>query len=501
MDEITMFAELRPNDTLPTSTLADIRAELFPGLEPHPRAATASEERHEPDLLVLPIDTDERPRRSWGRTAGAAAAAVAALGLGGLWLVANRDAGESAPAAQPSTVTDPAVDAAGGTPEPDAQRTPSTTTPPTSATSLPLCTDVGCAGFDPLPVTAGAADFYVGPEELGDPTINSDLFGTLTRCVALSADLGSCDRIEGIAGVSLVSYPLDAAAGGTEPGSSNREIEIGTTFTELDPATYATLWGPSQADGPQTDTTVRGHPAIRYLDEAFPSVVWQERPGVLVWVSVPVERAADLMAIAEGVRSIAGPPTIPNRVVVTELAEPWDASDNNGDGLIVATSDGLECVGLDYVDTCGTDIEARSIVRMHSDGTTSVAGSVPAHVATVRIGVTGSEPIEIETIAFADSPSRFYSAVIPAGAVEQVIWLDDARTEVGRYSPAVAPPDASDGPGLYTTVDGDTLDSIARRFELPTELVAEYNGWTNIGPSDPLDPGTSVLIPSVQLPN
>ncbi|BAN01559.1 PASTA domain-containing protein [Ilumatobacter coccineus] len=492
MDEITMFAELRPSDAMTDAELADIRAELFPHLEPQPDARPAAARQEEVDLTVrtLPIGDAEsqRPQRR-SRTVASAAAAVAVLGLGGLWAAANRDDGAApAPAAQP----------AGATTAPDVSRPPDNSAASTSS-SLPLCTDAGCDGFDPLPVNDGATDFYLGPESLGEPVVHTDWFDTLTRCVTLSADLGSCDKIEGIAGVNLVSYPLDTGEpAATDDAQSGPEISIGTTFTDLDPATYATRWGPTQGDGPQTNTTVRGHPAINYLNETDPAVIWQERPGVLVWVAVPPAREDDLMDIAEAIRVTDGPATIPNRVIITDLAEPWDAWDNDGDGLIVATSDGQECVGLNYIDTCGSDISQRTIVRIHSDGTATIAGSTTANATSIRITTTGNDPIEINTIPFANYPSRYYSTTVPAGVVETIIWLDSTGTELDRYTPQLTAPDSSDGVQLYTTIDGDTLATIAEQFGFSpddTAPIAAHNGWTGIGPDDPLDAGTVVMIP------
>lgn len=495
MDEITLFAELRPNETLGDAELAGIRAELFPGLEPNTPLETPADDTSGGELLEFRHTTEDITRHRRSRVVLVAAAAVVLLGVGGLWVTADRD-GQSNPLA---TANQPTA----ATPDPAAQTPTPASVPSTPVTSLPLCTDAGCAGFDPLAVSAGAPDFYLGPESLGDPIVDDDLFETLTRCTTLSADFASCDKIEGIAGVNLVSYPLDATTAQTDQGPPDREIRVGTTFTDLDPSTYATQWGPTQGNGTQTDSTVRGHAAIRYSNEVDPAVVWQERPGVLVWVTVPADRTDELMSIAEGVRLTDGPTTIPNRAMVTELAEPWDAWDNDGDGLIVATSAGQECIGLDYVETCGTTIEDRTIVRVASDGTTAVAGSTPTDVTSIRITVTGNDPIEINTIPFANNPSRYYSTVVPAGAVEAITWINATQAEVDTYTPTLTAADSSDATQIYTTIEGDTLAAIAQQFGFPAEgaeLIAGSNGWTGVAPNDPLEPGTAVMIPPAEQP-
>lgn len=497
MDEITMFTELRPTDTLPNEDLANIRAELFPGLQPNPSLEPPADDATDFELLEFHPTVEEHAPVRRSRTVATVAAAVVVLGLGGLWVTANRNSG---PALAPAAATEPATQPAVPTADPDPQATPDASIP---VSSLPWCTDASCDGFDPMPITIGASDFYLGPDSLGDPIVHDDLFERLTRCASLTADFGSCSKIEGVAGVNLVSYPRDANTAGTDPRSSSAEIRVGTTFTDIDPGTYATLWGPTQRDGPQADVTVRGHAGIRYSNETDPAVVWQERPGVLVWVTVPAERTDELMSIAEGIRVTDGPTTIPNRVMVTGLAEPWDVGDNDGDGLIAATSAGEECVGLNYVDTCGTGIEARTIVRVHSNGTTAVAGSAPADVASIRITVTGNDPIELDTIPFADHTSRYYSTVIPAGAVETITWLNGAHAEVDTYTPVLAGADASDATQIYRTVEGDTLGAIAEQFGFSAEdaeLIAAHNAWTGVAADDLLEPGTVVMIPPPNQP-
>lgn len=138
MDEIAMFADLRPNDTLTDADLADIRAELFPDLEPNATAPDGVDL----EVFTFRADTDSRPRHRWSRSVATAAAAVAVFGIGGLWLAANRDEGSapavqpSAPAVQPSApppATQPSVSNA------DAQSTPETVAASTPS-SLSLCT-------------------------------------------------------------------------------------------------------------------------------------------------------------------------------------------------------------------------------------------------------------------------------------------------------------------------------------------------------------------------
>jgi hypothetical protein len=108
MDEMTMFAELRPTESsLTEADLADLRAELFPTATPLVR----------PDGHGQLIDlagrriTGQRDRRR--ALAAVAAAVIAVVGLGGVWLAADRNADTetAVPSAQASD-SSPAVEPA-----------------------------------------------------------------------------------------------------------------------------------------------------------------------------------------------------------------------------------------------------------------------------------------------------------------------------------------------------------------------------------------------------
>lgn len=110
MDEITMFAELRPNDTLTNADLADIRAELFPGLQPNASLERPADDSSEMKLFELhpspedaPSFDSRQPHRPAGRSrlVAVAAAVVAVVGLGGLTAISGRDNQPIPPAAQP----------------------------------------------------------------------------------------------------------------------------------------------------------------------------------------------------------------------------------------------------------------------------------------------------------------------------------------------------------------------------------------------------------------
>ena len=387
------------------------------------------------------LDATVAPLRIAGRSrlVSIAAAVLVLAGVGAVWSAQRRD--HAQPASGQQTAPDSTV--------------PLTVLSPISESSAP-CYDYGCAALDRLPVVVGATDFYAGPDALGVPQVAIDYFDSLTRCAELNSEFSACQRIEGIAGVSLVTYATETTTVDTTARSeSSFATNIGTTFTDLSPTQYAAQWTVSGA-GPATLTplTVRGHDGVRYTYVGAPGVVWQERPGVLVWVSTPPESEDQLMTIAEGIRRLDGPTTIPNRVMVSPLAEVWDAGSNDGNGVLVASAGGTECVGLDYLETCGEDITVRTVVRAISEpsGTTRVAGSTPAGVSSVRIDITGGAPITVETITFANYASRFYSTTVSGGEVESVTWLDDQGNEIESSVVSAPPLDVASDPPATETV-------------------------------------------------
>lgn len=452
-----------------------------------------------------------------------AAASVAALGLVGLLAIASRSEPEPAPLAD--------------APAPD-------TTPAASAPPID-CGDQGCVGFDRLPVADGVADYYVGPPDLGEPIVSLSMFDTLTRCVRLSDDFSTCERIEGVAGVPLVEHgPSDRPI--VTDGAGRRHsgpVRIGTVFTDISPSEYAASWGPTQQDGEQRPTTVRGHDAVRYSNEVDPALVWQERPGVLVWVAVPFSMESELAVIADGVRRVDGPETIPDRVVVPLLGRTWEAHNNDGNDLLTARAGGQECVGLAFVSRCGPEISNRTIVRTIDDGTLLiVAGSVPTEVSSVRIDLESGQSTSPSLVPFADFDSRFYAAEFDAlaGVVRSVTWLDtqgdvvssvevdvdamvgtvptttspaqasdvdvpitvppadepESSTTIFPPPPTTAPDDTESVTDTYVVQAGDFPIGVAEKLCVSLVELIEANGWSSDWSEFPM-PGSEIAIPAV----
>lgn len=108
MDELTMFAELRPDDTLSETDLDELRAELFPGIDRETRMTSEQQhDRHADAQTGVVIGMEPPARRQPPSRVAFAAAVVTLVGLAGLWAIAARDDGSTptVPASQPPRVT------------------------------------------------------------------------------------------------------------------------------------------------------------------------------------------------------------------------------------------------------------------------------------------------------------------------------------------------------------------------------------------------------------
>jgi hypothetical protein len=294
------------------------------------------------------------------------------------------------------------------------------------------CNGDVCTGFDDLPVAPGASDFYIGPESLGEPTIDLSLFETLTRCTTLSPDAKTCTKIEGITRAPLATYAVPSASIDTTTQERKPPlIGIGTVFADISAEKYVSdSVGPS---GPSV--TVRGHEAVAFSENLDAAVIWQERPGVLTWVSVPAELEPQLLEIAEGIRKIDGPKTIPSKVVVDE-SYPYDAIDNRGRSLVVGRAGSVECVHVRFLGTCEQEIGQLTVFYAVGEQTrleVAVGGWTPANVVTVRLANETGTLGSVQTTRFFNYEGRYFDIAMTNGASPTIIeWLDADGAVVSR---------------------------------------------------------------------
>ncbi|MFT3852626.1 MAG: hypothetical protein QM733_07815 [Ilumatobacteraceae bacterium] len=357
---------------------------------------------------------------------------------------------------------------------------------PADGADVLTCDDGGCHGFDRLPVLDGAADYYVGPASLGSPSVDSRFIEQTLRCVELNATFDGCTKVEGMAIVAAVSY--DDVSSGTTVDTTNRPessywVSIGTTFVDSSIEDYARELA-TPGTSAVAATLSDGRPALTMDVSMSPAIMWQARPGVVAWVTVPPERAGELAAIAVGVRRVAGPATIADRVVVPGTGPAFAGGSNNGAGLLVGRLGGDECVGLGYVDGCGQDIAARTFVRSAVDGV-AVTGAVPPQVSTVRVTPQFGQPQVIEPLPFADYQSRFFAVDLSQDAVVRVEWLDADGT-------VLAAEDQVQGQQYAVTSGGGAPIALLR---LDGRLVAVGADVTTLAAATPTDqPGRYVGV-------
>lgn len=398
-----------------------------------------------------------------------AAAAAAVLIVGAVALIARSM--DTDRAAAPGSATEPS----------DGQLVP-------TSTGVPML-DLGTP--DPLPVAPGVTDFYVGAEDLGEPALSLDAFERVTRCVALSADGTTCERIEGIAHVPLATYTGVRGTG---------TAYIGTTFAEVEADRYADMmWDPGDSSyAERIPVTMRGHAGLQRIDDRQSGVAWVERPGVLVWVVVTPDIADDLLTIAEGVRLVDGPATIPHRVVVPDLGTAWDATPEldpigfiaglqEGNGFVVALHDGVECFGFPTVISCGRTPADRVWSRPTADGGMLVLGAASSDVASVNVVLPDDSKAGTATIGFGPYAARFFSFRLsderyPVADPVVIEWLSADGTVLDRGPvgalPATAAPTTTTLPAAMT----------------PT-TVGEFVGQATFDPVDGLDPTTTSVLP------
>jgi hypothetical protein len=293
------------------------------------------------------------------------------------------------------------------------------------------CANFGCGRWDPIPIAPGVADYYAPALDLGEATANYDLLTQALRCAAVDAS-GVCQQVEGMAGVALVSVRLDnAVTADTDGGKQNAStglIEVGTTFTSIDPQRYAEQWAVSGAGiSPLTPTIIRGHDAFSWEYNSTFNVVWRERAGALAWVSVTPDLQDRLLDIAESIRAIDGPTELGISVVVPGSGPPWDAQDNDGTGFVIARHNGQECLGWRYIDSCGsiaaTAIPTRdgSAVYGHAQGAAAievVGSDSVVRVSPLATPTFGTQVFVANLIQDTPTTIRFLDASGSANAEE-----------------------------------------------------------------------------------
>lgn len=356
-----------------------------------------------------------------------------------------------------------------------------------------------------LTVAPGVTDYYVGPESLGEPDVDEDLFD-LIRCTELDAD-GTCTAVQGPAWIPFVTHgrPLADSSTPVEPDDSLPvddfdTVTVETVFSDVTAAEYAADAG--RLGEMAVPVTVRGHAGLTFNGVAQSFVVWPERPGVLVAVGVAPDRADEAPAIAAAVRLVDGPTAIPDEVVIPGTRS--FRSGNSADGLVVThADDGTECVGMRFFEQdgrCPASIESLTwldgSIEPLPPAEQAVVGAVPSEVTSVRVTPYGAEPITADTFAYADYSHRFFRVPVPPSVAVAVEWLaadgsviadtDRVANGSGYGGPAGIGVMVIDGSG--TPGAGDHLaarltgpyrgESVGIGVDPPAEIAAAADGVT-----------------------
>lgn len=289
-------------------------------------------------------------------------------------------------------------------------------------------TDAPVAGSPVTPgrlaVAEGASDYYVGPEELGMPTFDLSLFDTIARCAELDAD-GVCTRLEGIGWVPIVEYRRPWG----EPsvfGGNPRRVAVGTTFGLGAAAEHA-----AAIAGASEPVEIRGAEGVTVVQGDVITVLWDERPDVVAWVSGTAVSLDELLEVAEGVRLVDGPATISDVVAIPGTASS-PAVGNSAAGIVVARGiDGEECVGMRFLDderACPAAVATMTWVDARIDVVDdgfAVTGAAPSEVAAVRLTPRGGAARTIEPFEFGPFHHRFFRVDMEPTVALTVEWLDE----------------------------------------------------------------------------
>jgi hypothetical protein len=451
---------------------------------------------HPPIDPPSPAELRRRVRRRRVRRQASAWIALGAVAAGtvGVWQVARPPS-----RMQSSAATEPAPG------------TNVDTSAPTGPVDLQCEPDTGVCNWDRLPVLDGAADIYAGPPELGQPILSANWSESL-YCIRLDAAGRGCVAVAGGGPwQSAVSYEVDESETGPVDTVARSEqtftVQVYTWYTSLTPRDHVE----SDAErGSVSPAEVRGHDALRFVDGyGADAVVWQERPGVLVIVAVPPERADELLELAEGARRIAGPTEIP-MVMSLEPSVLLIGSRMSG-SLLAGRVGGRWCIGLQFPDGCPTELAGLSWMSNTTAGVDAV-GAAPTSVQRVRITPAVGEPVLVSPEPSVDGWGT-YRVALGIDVVVTVEWLDSQGSVIAsgpardrsdwRGSPTVvvAPIESIGGVvtlhatlGLPLFVNGD----------LPVvegDVVCVYLRWPGTTRPDDLacseDPGASTMVASV----
>ena len=341
---------------------------------------------------------------------------------------------------------------------PDAQISPADTSEegPASTASALLPATTAVAADDPetwdfIRVAPGTVGWY----EFGDPpaTLASRVADVQSWTFDYAARFYRCDSYTvdadgpictGLIGGNFVAPTTFAGTG-----------ELGTHLGDLSTADLAwtlaqgSLWGYGEiASGPPATVAVGDHAGLMYSNADTSYLVWEQVPGVHLWIRATGFNADDMVALALTVRPATLPDHLPLAIVVDSvLTSGARAMD---DLLVGSHHGGPLCAQVNIWDGCVALPPVSDVAVVV--GTDGVGGPLTAVAAVYPVGSTNrlhvdvadGDPVMVESV---QSPLGFEYSIFRPGTADivsaQVVASDGSIISTATLTTAVPGPTTS----------------------------------------------------------
>lgn len=377
--------------------------------------------------------------------------------------------------------------------------------------------------WNPIRVAPGTVGWY----EFGD--VPTDLVATLgaveSWTVDYTAQFYRCSNFT----VDAVGPICTGLVGGNfvAPIAFAGTGELGTHLGDMSTAdllwikAQGSLWGYDEMTSPPlpTPVAVGDHTGLMYSNNGMSYLVWEQAPGVHLWIRGTDVSVDDMVGLALTVRPATLPDQLPLRIVLDGVASSGAPSE---DELVIGSHPGMPmCAQVGTSNGC-VSIPPESPVSgvalvVGSDGVggaiTTVAAIFPlGSTNRLRVDLAGANSITAEPVVsplgfkyavyrIDNTPITGGVAVAPDGSVIATATLTTAPTggtptTVG-YLSSPNPGKVHPEEGTYVVVDGDFPSTIAHNFNVTLQDLMNINGWTLVDGQIPEfpRPGTVVALP------
>ena len=449
------------------------------------------------DEMVPLSSSASSPRRT-------ALVVVAAAGLligGSLALLTDDHSASQIPAAETASESGPGT---------TILSFPSSTTNPPDDPSL----------WDPIRVAPGTVGWY----EFGDipasltsrvgavESWTNDYTASFYRCATYTVDAEG-PICTGLIGGNFVAPTTFAGTG-----------ELGTHLGDMTTADLA--WALAQGSSlgyadvtsapPATPVAVGDHAGLMYSNAHTSYLVWEQTPGVHLWIRATDVPTDDMVGLALTVRPAVLPDHLPLPIIVDTVSTSGAPS---FDELVIGSHPGMPlCAEINTSNGCVslpplTDV-AMVVGNNGVDGQISaVAAIFPLGSADrLRVDLADADSVTVEPVV---SPLGFQYAIFRPGteriigggtvardgSVVATVTLSTVPTgptpttvgsivtpDPGRFHPEE---------GSYILQPGDFPSTIAHNFKVSFQALLDINGWTIVNQVVPEFPpaGTTIKIP------